>query len=418
MVPDGCHALVALLPWAAALVSADGRCHAWNARFAEQIGLQDGRTLKSAFSPQSWRRLAPALKSAGAGVSAEVCGTLHAADGNIAATWTSLTPFPSEPGGAPLVLVQADDRSIPEEIAVRPGPTDMIRAKLIDHFPDSTFLFTPTASEREIGAWLASQTGAVLDDDALLEAITKCKAGVPQTVFVGQSGSRPSALEPAVQRVCEIRLIPTTTHRAHDPGLLAIIRKDMICPFEAAENKRLAYRDPLTDLANRRAIVMTLEEALADVCGDALPGLAILFADLDEFKTINDRAGHAAGDEMLVRVARCLERAVGSRGLAGRMGGDEFAAVLRPGVADGAVTIASEFLAALAEIRLPAADQVFTIGASVGLLEVPGDVIKRGIAPAELLDRTDAACLRGKLPGGDKIQIHTLSRDTIGPVLG
>jgi diguanylate cyclase (GGDEF)-like protein len=86
-----------------------------------------------------------------------------------------------------------------------------------------------------------------------------------------------------------------------------------------------ATRDQLTGLLNRRGLVITAEQ---------MPGhLGVLFCDLDGFKTVNDTLGHAAGDELLEKVARRLESRMREDTVLGRMGGDEFVVVV-PGASD------------------------------------------------------------------------------------
>ena len=86
-----------------------------------------------------------------------------------------------------------------------------------------------------------------------------------------------------------------------------------------------ATRDQLTGLLNRRGLVLTAEQ---------IPGhLGVLFCDLDGFKGVNDTLGHAAGDELLEKVARRLEAAMREGSVLGRMGGDEFV-VVAPGASD------------------------------------------------------------------------------------
>src|SRR4029078_7917417 len=86
-----------------------------------------------------------------------------------------------------------------------------------------------------------------------------------------------------------------------------------------------ATRDQLTGLLNRRGLVLTAEQ---------IPGhLGVLFCDLDGFKGVNDTLGHAAGDELLEKVARRLEAAIREDSVLGRMGGDEVVGV-PPGASD------------------------------------------------------------------------------------
>lgn len=101
----------------------------------------------------------------------------------------------------------------------------------------------------------------------------------------------------------------------------------------------LAYSDPLTGLPNRRGLML-------EAAGDRWPGdqpNALLLVDVDHFKVINDRHGHAVGDAVLVTAAGLLARATGRRGTVGRWGGDEFL-VLLPGMDAAAVQHHAESL--------------------------------------------------------------------------
>lgn len=94
-----------------------------------------------------------------------------------------------------------------------------------------------------------------------------------------------------------------------------------------AEIHRLAYYDPLTHLPNRRLLQDRLGQGLAATARNKLHG-AILFLDLDNFKTLNDTRGHEAGDELLIEVARRLCASVRENDIVGRLGGDEFVVLL------------------------------------------------------------------------------------------
>ncbi len=94
-----------------------------------------------------------------------------------------------------------------------------------------------------------------------------------------------------------------------------------------AEIHRLAYYDPLTHLPNRRLLQDRLDQGLAATTRNGLHG-AILFLDLDNFKTLNDTRGHDAGDQLLVEVAKRLRASVRESDIVGRLGGDEFVVLL------------------------------------------------------------------------------------------
>lgn len=117
-----------------------------------------------------------------------------------------------------------------------------------------------------------------------------------------------------------------------------------------------ARRDPLTGLANRRAF----DEALAAASDTG--GFALLLLDLDGFKAVNDRLGHAAGDELLRQVAARLTAKMREGDLLARLGGDEFAAILSATDATAAKAIADR---AVSAVGLPYA--VFGSSAIVGI---------------------------------------------------
>ena len=95
-----------------------------------------------------------------------------------------------------------------------------------------------------------------------------------------------------------------------------------------AEAERLADHDVLTPLLNRRAFVREVQRAIALTRRHGTPASVIYF-DLDDFKGVNDRFGHAAGDAVLIAVAERLLAQVREADVVGRIGGDEFAVLLQ-----------------------------------------------------------------------------------------
>ena len=153
---------------------------------------------------------------------------------------------------------------------------------------------------------------------------------------------------------------------------------------------RLAERDPLTGVANRRGFDRGLAE-LQD--GTATPGSgALILLDLDNFKQVNDRLGHQRGDEVLRDVARAIRRRFRDTDLVARLGGDEFAVLLRDVDPQRAQAVADDLRGrvrqACEELPLRRA-----VDASVGVAPLGS---KTGDG-AELVARADAAMYRMKL---------------------
>ncbi|WP_432520733.1 putative bifunctional diguanylate cyclase/phosphodiesterase [Kineococcus sp. SYSU DK006] len=174
---------------------------------------------------------------------------------------------------------------------------------------------------------------------------------------------------------------------------MALSHADTVRAVEAASS------DSLTSLPNRATLLRHLEIALRVTETDGL-GTAVLFIDLDGFKNVNDTLGHAAGDEVLSRVARRLRRCLRGDDVAARLGGDEFALVVR----DVEPERAAQRIAARvqADVTLPVETHGRTVrvGASIGIA-----VAEAGVSAAELLRRADSAMYRAKADsqaGGDE----------------
>ncbi len=128
-------------------------------------------------------------------------------------------------------------------------------------------------------------------------------------------------------------------------------------------NRRDAYTDALTGLANRRSLMVDLQRALASGQGESVLALY----DLDGFKAYNDNFGHPAGDDLLQRLGRQLATMVEPNGRAYRLGGDEFC-VLAP-----TAELSPEAVARAAEAALSEQGSGFSIGACWGLVRLPAE---------------------------------------------
>jgi diguanylate cyclase len=157
--------------------------------------------------------------------------------------------------------------------------------------------------------------------------------------------------------------------------------------------RRQAFSDSLTGLANRALFRDRLEHVLELHARDRRP-VAVVFLDLDDFKTVNDSFGHAAGDELLVRVAQRIRGATRAGDTVARLGGDEFAVLLEDG-ADPLRT-AARIEAALG-CTLELAGVQHRVRASVGVAAVTAD--EPAVSADTLLARSDAAMYAAKRAG-------------------
>jgi diguanylate cyclase (GGDEF)-like protein len=160
---------------------------------------------------------------------------------------------------------------------------------------------------------------------------------------------------------------------------------------------RLLFRDPLTGLPNRPLFVDRLERALTD---PALPCVTVLFLDLDRFKAVNDRLGHAAGDELLRAAAERIQLCTRPEDTAARFGGDEFAVVL-PGQDEACGrTVADRIVRALHEPFTVTGGRVH-IGVAIGIAEA-----RHGVSADELLAEADVGLYGAKRNGGGQARVY------------
>ena len=155
--------------------------------------------------------------------------------------------------------------------------------------------------------------------------------------------------------------------------------------------------DPLSGLLNRRGFESRARELL-EKAGRQGQRVSLIIADLDRFKEINDRAGHLAGDAVVRAFAGHLAATVGRKGLAGRVGGDEFCILMPRATEDMAVETAQELRSQLAGWRAKGRDADFTATASMGVAEG-----RLGESFERVFSRADAALFLAKKSGRNQV---------------
>jgi diguanylate cyclase (GGDEF)-like protein/PAS domain S-box-containing protein len=186
-------------------------------------------------------------------------------------------------------------------------------------------------------------------------------------------------------------------------GRVALVARDLTEGRQVEERMReLVYRDPLTDLPNRRLFEDRLSIALAQA-HRYRHRLAVIFVDLDRFKQINDTLGHAAGDELLRAVARRLTSCVREGDTVARLAGDEFTLLL-PGIhyAEDVATISRKLTDALRKPFSIDGTEV-RVTSSGGIALYPED----GETEETLVRSADTAMYRAKERGRDNFQLFS-----------
>jgi len=177
------------------------------------------------------------------------------------------------------------------------------------------------------------------------------------------------------------------------PGTLVMLR-------DVTAEHRLALRlsfealhDPLTGLPNRRAVLERVEDAIRGA-RERGERHAIAFVDLDNFKSVNDRFGHAVGDQVLAEMARVMGRAVRSVDAIARLGGDEFVLLLSNCRIGHARRVAEKVREAVQAHQVVYEGEVLAVGASIGIASIDASTT----SAAAVIAAADAACYKAK-PG-------------------
>ena len=168
-----------------------------------------------------------------------------------------------------------------------------------------------------------------------------------------------------------------------------------------------ATHDPLTGLINRREFERRLDEAMDAAHAEEAVHM-LFYMDLDRFKAVNDSCGHLAGDNMLREVATLIKEQVRDSDFVGRLGGDEFGALLIGCPIDKARQIAADICDAVADYRFVWQDKIFNIGISIGLVEishVSGTV-------QDVMSAADSACYVAKQQGKGRVHVYS-ARDEV-----
>ncbi len=263
-------------------------------------------------------------------------------------------------------------------------------------------------------SWASLRDGRILYMNRACRQLFQCETAMYATVDALIDGAYPLADDRARARALWAGLwsaeardpLPigsTLVHvRGRDGGLLSLAHRGILLPdagvgvavFEdvteriAAEDllRRHALEDPLTGLANRRALQAAF---------DGAPAAAVIMVDLDGFKRVNDTWGHDAGDDVLRLMGSRLRACVRAEDLVCRLGGDEFVVLLGPSITTAALAALCERILAAVGPPFTLSRVTVTLGLSLGVARVPDD----GDDLAVLLAHADQALYRVKGAG-------------------
>lgn len=222
---------------------------------------------------------------------------------------------------------------------------------------------------------------------------------VASTAGLGIGGFSPpiNLIETGVLMVflCAISLVP-----------LLVMGATYETRWYANEIQRRASSDRLTGLLNRTAFEDAVSTALR-VSTPGQSGLALIYLDLDQFKIVNDTAGHLAGDQLVLQLSHVLQSQVEAPEILARLGGDEFGLALSNLSEDQVLARAENIRYAIEAFRFAWQDRVFAVTASMGL------AVQRTLQSdfRSLFSSADAACFTAKELGGNRVQLDAAGND-------
>ncbi len=261
--------------------------------------------------------------------------------------------------------------------------------------PDGRVEFINAAAQRMLGIDVVEAYGANVDD--LLPLVDEDARRVRVIDRSAEDVRRGSAYLRTRDGAVDVAYVASRID-GEDGGTVIVLR-------DVTAEHRLAMRltfeaahDPLTGLPNRRAFTERLEDAVrgAHERGERH---VVGFLDLDRFKIVNDRLGHAAGDRLLREVGQVMGRVVRGGDVLARIGGDEFALLLFNCGLEDARRIAGKVRSSVDGYRIASNGLVLDVGVSIGLAPIEVGTLNA----AEALDEADAACYQAKAAGRNAI---------------
>ncbi len=280
---------------------------------------------------------------------------------------------------------------------------------LVDESPDMVLVHS--AGEvvylNPAGAWLLGLdkpdhgVGLMVRDLWEPSSAEFCASDIERAMELGElSRPMPVFMRRANGELMDVELSVGKLEYAGAPAIQCVVR-DVTERVNAQRTiERMAFFDPLTELPNRVLFHDRLSAALARARRRGQL-VAVVFVDLDDFKTINDTLGHVVGDAVLKAVAERLKDLLREEDTIARQSGDEFTIIARVDYRDGAAFLASRVLDSLKN-SLRVSGYELHVSASVGIAVYPLD----GLEEAELMRHADTAMYRAKELGRNVFQLY------------
>ena len=315
-------------------------------------------------------------------------------------------------------LSAADAAVMPADAAAAVVPADGFERAVVDNLYDGVYYvdrgrriqYWNAGAERLTGYAASAVVGKFCHENLLnhVDATGKqlCRSGCPLAATMGDG--EPREAEVFLRHHDGHRLpvrVRTTPVRDRDGAVIGAVEifDDMteisIVRSEVSELRDLAMHDALTGLPNRRHFEMSMASRIAALAGYGRR-FGLLIADIDRFKLVNDRHGHAAGDVALRTVARTLLESSRAGDDIARFGGEEFALTITDVDEPALRAIAERFRAMVQRSRVRVGQREFLVTISIG-----GAVAGTGDTAEAIFERADAALYRAKEDGRNRVRL-------------
>ncbi len=273
---------------------------------------------------------------------------------------------------------------------------------LIDYLNPSAEAVTGVRREDAVGQAFGAMFGFVDEHDrrALADPVQQCLA-TGSRVNLGRRSlliSRATGGELGVEATAS----PIRSEDGDVAGVAVMLHDVSELRGLTQQMSYQASHDALTGLVNRREFERRLGEAL-EVARAGRQGHVVCYLDLDRFKAVNDTSGHLAGDNMLREVAALIREAVRDSDTVARLGGDEFGVLLVGCPLEKARQIADDIWRAIGEYRFVWKDRIFSVGVSIGLVELTGE----SNSLEEVMSAADSACYVAKKQPDSRVHVYS-----------
>jgi diguanylate cyclase (GGDEF)-like protein len=299
---------------------------------------------------------------------------------------------------------EAEQRALAESLATERGRLDALlsamRLGLVFVARDGRISYLNPAF---LNLWTIAFESLYIDQpvSALRQHLACCLSEpIAEQLFSGEGLLKEYVL-PDGRTITE-HSVPVTSYGGTESGWLWIF-EDITGERQIAERLLfMAERDSLTALANRARFDAELDRLLNQAGRDPNLFGALIYFDIDEFKTINDTFGHRAGDNVLIRTADTVSKLVRNNELFARLGGDEFAIIAPNADQAGAQVLAERLLSTVSGMRFEFENRLLGLTISIGIALFP----EHAESAEELVSRADAAMYQAKRGGKNGWRIY------------